>query len=617
MKINGTVTILLALLIISLVGLATISKPAMSTPDIIQVSPGESIQAAINTASLGDTILVAAGTYVENVVINQTITLMGSGYNVTFLEALNKAKPVIDVGVSSVKVTKFTIQGGSTGVSIVGQNAINISDNRIISNQNEGIALDSSLNNIIIGNLISLNSYEGVYLQLSNNTMISDNIILGNRWGVGLLSSSDNRISNNTVAFHSASDGNGIYMDNYGELYTSTGNTFDGNTIRNNTIGISIFMCNSSIFYHNNFINNTDQIDSFESANSWNTTTDGNYWSDYTGTGPYKIDELTNNNDYFPLLNPWGTIFDVTPPVTADDYNDLWHTADFTIHLSAVDDLSGVNETYYILNGGSISNVSANGQPYITVENSNNTLEYWSVDEASLEETPHHILTDIKLDKTVPSGSIQINNGAAYTISLSVTLNLSATDSTSGVSQMQFSTSGNSWTLPIPYNTTKAWNLTSGDGIKTIYVQYKDAAGLLSQAYSDTIILDTVSPVVIILSPSAGSEVKSSDVTVHWNGTDTGLGVDHFEIRLDQGSAIGVGVQETYTFRDVSDGGHTAYVMAFDKIGQSTEVSVSFTVNTSPLGGVGYFEEAGLVVVVIVVVGVLVYYLRARRKRRR
>lgn len=617
MKINATVAILLVLLTIGLLGLVATSRPAMSTPNTIQVLPSESIQAAINAASPDDTILVAAGTYTENVVINQTIILIGSGYNVTFLEALNKAKPVVDVEVSNVNVTKFTIQGGARGVSIVGQNAINISGNRIVSNQNEGIGLESSLNNTIAGNVISLNSYEGIYLQFSNNTMISDNKILGNRWGIGLLSSINNRISNNTIAFHSKSDGNGIYLDNYEGSYTSTGNTFDGNTIRNNTVGVSIFQCNSNLFHHNNFINNTRQVDTIESVNSWNTTTEGNYWSDYTGTGPYKIDiyELTNNNDYFPLRNPWNLQVDVTPPVTGDDYDGLWHTANFTIHLSAVDDLSGIKETYYILNVGSLSNVSANGQPYITTENSNNTLEYWSVDKASLEET-HHILTNIKLDKTAPTGSIQINNGTTYTRSHSVTLNTSATDSTSGVAQMRFSNNEASWASWQKYNTTGVWNLTSGDGAKTVFAQYKDAAGLVSQTYSDTIILDTASPTVVILSPIKGSEIKSSDVTVQWNGTDLGLGIDHYEIRLDAGSAVDVGIQTTYTFVNVSDGDHTAYVKAFDKIGQSTEISVSFSVNTSPIGGVGYFEEAALVVVVILVVVVLVYYLRARRKRR-
>jgi len=616
MKINATATIILTLLTISLLGLTIISKPATSTPSpTIQVSPGELIQTAINTASPGDTILVAAGIYHENVVINQTVTLMGSGYNVTFIEPSNKAKPAIDVKVNNANITKFTIQGGSSGVRVIGHNFINISDNIIKANQYEGIDLESSLNNTIVGNVISLNGFEGIYLQFSNKTTISNNIISGNSDGVGLMSANNNRISNNTIAYHSKPGGTAIYSDNYNynEPYASFSNTIDGNTIRNNSIGISISQCNSSVFHHNNFINNTIQVDTIYSTNSWNTTTEGNYWSDYTGTPLYTIDE--DNKDYFPLSSPWNPPADVTPPVTADDYDGLWHTANFTVNLEAVDDLSGVKETYYKISGGSVSSVSVSGQPYITTENSNNTVEYWSEDKARLNET-HHILTNIKLDETPPSGSIQINNGAAYTTSLSVTLNLSAADSTSGVAQMRFSNNGTSWTQWEIYNTIKAWNLTSGDRVKTVYVQYKDAAGLVSQVFSDTVILDTASPTVFILSPLEGSEIKSSDITIQWNGTDLGSGIDHYEIGLDTDSAINVGIQTAYTFRGVGDGSHTAYVRAFDRVGQQSEVSVDFVVNTSPLGGVGYFEEAALVVLVIVIVVVLVYFLRARRKRR-
>lgn len=47
---------------------------------------------------------------------------------------------------------------------------------------------------------------------------------------------------------------------------------------------------------------------------------------------------------------------------------------------------------------------------------------------------------------------------------------------------------------PESYTTTKTWNLTAGDGEKRVYVRFQDNAGNWSQAYSDSIILDTISP---------------------------------------------------------------------------------------------------------------------------
>ena len=51
---------------------------------------------------------------------------------------------------------------------------------------------------------------------------------------------------------------------------------------------------------------------------------------------------------------------------------------------------------------------------------------------------PHKTLSSIKLDKTVPKGSIKINDGATSTTSTQVKLTLSSEDATSGVSQMRF-----------------------------------------------------------------------------------------------------------------------------------------------------------------------------------
>jgi parallel beta-helix repeat protein len=354
-------------------------------------------------------------------------------------------------------------------------------------------------------------------MESSNNNTVRSNIISNNAYGI--------------------------------DMFLSDNNTIVRNIISGSQYGISLDESKNNTAHHNNFLYNKRQVDSFQSSDTWDNGTQGNYWTDYTGTDansdgigdtPYLIPG--DNPDRFPLMKPWGIIIDNTQPTTTNDYDGSWHTADFAINLTAYDDISSVKATCYKINGASaISNVSANGQPGINTEGANNTLEYWSIDGLSNEEKPHHNLTDIKLDKTPPSGSILINNGEAYTTSLPVTLNLSATDPLSGMAQMRFSSNGTSWSIWENYNTSKAWNLTSGDGLKSVYVEYRDKAGAVSQPYSATIILDTVAPTVSITSPPSGSEVKSSNVIIQWNGTDAGSGIDHFEIQLDHDTMINVG----------------------------------------------------------------------------
>jgi hypothetical protein len=99
-------------------------------------------------------------------------------------------------------------------------------------------------------------------------------------------------------------------------------------------------------------------------------------------------------------------------------------------------------------------------------------------------------------DTTPPTGSITVNSGASYTSSFSVTLSLSCSDTGSGCSEMRFSNDNVTWSAWEAIAVSKAWTLTSGDGLKRVYVQFKDVAGNVS-TFSDGIILSTISDLVI------------------------------------------------------------------------------------------------------------------------
>ena len=246
------------------------------------------------------------------------------------------------------------------------------------------------------------------------------------------------------------------------------------------------------------------------------------YYYQITAVNSFGESELSNE-----------TIATLSQPITTDAYDGLWHTSDFSINLNATDP-NGVSETYYRMNSGSILSVNINGQPLVTSEGGMNTVEYWSIDRVGNEESPHKMLTQVKLDKAAPTGSIQINEGATFTTSTSTMLTFTATDSISGVHEARFSNDGvwdtEKWETP---SSSKTWVLTFGDGEKTVYYQIKDKAGHISASLSDTITLDTGIPQGSILINKGEAYTNSKAVNLNLAATDDGSGVGQMRFSND------------------------------------------------------------------------------------
>lgn len=104
----------------------------------------------------------------------------------------------------------------------------------------------------------------------------------------------------------------------------------------------------------------------------------------------------------------------------------------------------------------------------------------------------------VTVNNVNPTGTVQINNNAATTNNATVNLTLSATDPLpgSGVGHMRFRNENTeTWSEWEPYQTSRQWQLSSGDGTKTVFVEYKDNAGNVSQGtISDQVVLDTTTP---------------------------------------------------------------------------------------------------------------------------
>lgn len=129
---------------------------------------------------------------------------------------------------------------------------------------------------------------------------------------------------------------------------------------------------------------------------------------------------------------------------------------------------------------------------------------------------------NLSLDTLAPAGVIlAINNGALYTASAAVNLAIDCSDaSKTGYSMKIWGSIANAATEDAAiweaYSASKAVNLTTGDGLKTVYVKVRDAVWNESTAVSKTITLNTAIPVVTIVGPDVSivSKVVGKDTSI-------------------------------------------------------------------------------------------------------
>jgi len=113
-----------------------------------------------------------------------------------------------------------------------------------------------------------------------------------------------------------------------------------------------------------------------------------------------------------------------------------------------------------------------------------------------------------------PTGSISINNGAAYTRYYDVQLTISARDDYRGPIEMRFREGSGSWSGWMPLQTAFVYRISPGDGKKTVYAEFRDMYGIQSSTYSSSITLDTRPPRI---SNVKSTNVTANSATITWN----------------------------------------------------------------------------------------------------
>ncbi len=238
---------------------ATLLLMGTAAADIIHV-PADSltIQAGLNGAFEGDTVLVASGSYYENIIWPNTggVSLMSAwGPDATIIDGSDAGSVIaITCGVDTTTlIYGFTIQHGNAtyggGVRIENSSAV-IKGNRIVYNsalpRGGGVYCGDGASPVIIDNIINNNSvpgtsgygvgggicctYAGSPMILGNT--ISQNFASSRGGAIDLYGTSPERIAGNTIENNSAgTDGGAIACGSGSSPYIY------GNRIGNNSAG--------------------------------------------------------------------------------------------------------------------------------------------------------------------------------------------------------------------------------------------------------------------------------------------------------------------------------------------------------------------------------------------
>jgi hypothetical protein len=201
---------------------------------------------------------------------------------------------------------------------------------------------------------------------------------------------------------------------------------------------------------------------------------------------------------------------------------------------------------------------------------------------------------NILVDSTPPQGGIRIKGGALTTNSPGVILELNASDN--NLTEMCLGNdlgNGVAFGPWEPYQSTRWYVLPSNDGLKTVYVKYRDVIGNVSATSSASITLDTTPPQGAMVINGGSSTTDSPNVTVWLGAADALAGVSYMRVwestnpppsllsfwePYDQTQ---LGVIKSLTL-SAGIGAKTVYAQFLDAAGNiSSTISASITLTTS------------------------------------
>ncbi len=182
----------------------------MASAQTISVGPSggyKTIQSALNAASAGDTIVVSAGTYYENIVIDKSVTLKAAPGATVIVDA-GKRYPAFRVH-TNAWIEGFTVRNGGpsySGIYVSGSGATIV--NNKVSGCGWGIFVTAGSRNTIRGNTVNGGTTAGICLRSSKSNTVTRNIVTNSGRGLSI---------------EGTSSGNSIYLNDFNNGYSVSG----------------------------------------------------------------------------------------------------------------------------------------------------------------------------------------------------------------------------------------------------------------------------------------------------------------------------------------------------------------------------------------------------------
>ncbi|HUT29890.1 MAG TPA: NosD domain-containing protein [Sedimentisphaerales bacterium] len=223
-------------------------------------------------AAVAALVCCGSAAFAYNIPSDTTIGTWDSVSRVYTLTGDVSGSIVVDESNLTLDGAGYTVTGSGSGNGIFLYNRTGVTvENVTVQGFETGIYLALAPGNVLTCNTLSSNNPYGIWLDYSSNNTLNGNTASGSHEGI--------RINN------------------------GNGNTVMENTMSGNDNGITLVSANNNQVYSNNFIANTTRqaYVTGGSGNVFNLATGGNYWSDWSGSGPYVFD---GGQDDMPLADP-------------------------------------------------------------------------------------------------------------------------------------------------------------------------------------------------------------------------------------------------------------------------------------------------------------------------